>query len=118
MDSRLELKSDRPDHCSRGRRADTDGRERVPVRSELCLAIVCIEEIGDVKLDLPVTSFIDAHRIALGLLLRHSARSRTIQEPRAQSVLQAFLDAATARSRTGRAQHDKGARSMTGGRAA
>ena len=42
------------------------------------------------------------------LLLRHSARSRGIQEPRAQSVLQAFLDAATARSMTGCA------RSMTG----
>ena len=41
------------------------------------------------------------------LLLRHSARSRGIQEPRTQSVLQAFLDAATARSMTeGCAQHD------------
>ena len=41
------------------------------------------------------------HRIALGLLLRHSARSRGIQQPRAQRVLQAFLDAATTRSMTG-----------------
>ena len=41
------------------------------------------------------------------LLLRHSARSRGIQEPRTQSVLQAFLDAATARSMTWWfAQHD------------
>ena len=46
--------------------------------------------------------------IALGLLLRHSARSRGIQQPQAQSVLQAFLDAATARSMTGVcAQHDR-----------
>ena len=61
----LELKSDRPDHCSRGRRADTDGRERVPVRSELCLTVVCVEEIGDVKLDLPVTSLIEGSQIDL-----------------------------------------------------
>ena len=56
------------------------------------------------------------------LLLRHSARSRGIQEPRAHSVLQAFLDAATARSMTWWfAQHGRGcvrygkasARSMT-----
>ena len=66
-------------------------------------------------------------RIALGLPLRHSARSRGIQEPRIQSVLQAFLDAATARSMTGGcavwqggapcgrgdAQHDGCARVMT-----
>ena len=35
------------------------------------------------------------------VFLRHSARSRGIQESRTQSVLQAFLDAATARSMTG-----------------
>ena len=63
---------------------------------------------------------------ALGLLLRHSARSRGIQVLRAQSVLQAFLDAATARSMTWWfAQHGRGyagiaggVRSMTGGCAA
>ena len=50
-----------------------------------------------------------ARRVALWLLPSHSARSRGIQEPRAQSVLQAFPDAATARSMTGWcAPHDGG----------
>ena len=47
-------------------------------------------------------------RVQVVLLTRHSARSRGIQEPRAQSTLQAFLDAATARSMTGVCvQHDR-----------
>ena len=56
---------------------------------------------------------------ALGLLLRHSARSRGIQQPLAQSVLQAFLDAATARSMTGVcAQHHRGSEQHDRGHAA